>query len=335
MIKKEEIIVSIDAMGGDNAPFSTVNACRYISSKDNLRLLFVGDEEVINKHLKGNKYPFVDICNINKCIKMDDKVNLHLLRSKDNSMCHSVLMLKSGKSNYALSAGNTAAFVSYAISELGLISNIDRPAIAILLPNVHGTFTVFADVGANINTKPVHILQTAIMSSLFASKVFDINNPKVALLNIGSESTKGDELRKSAFGLLQNRKDLNFMGNLEGQDLFSGKVDIVIADGFTGNVILKATEGLTRSFKTMLMKEVRKSMVGKISGLLLKDTLKNFAKKTDYAEYGGGILLGVNGVVVISHGRSSSRAIYNAIKFGKRVVESELLKDFKNINEKR
>ncbi|HNS31588.1 MAG TPA: phosphate acyltransferase PlsX [bacterium] len=333
-MNEEEIIVSIDAMGGDNAPFSAIKACDLVSAKDNLRLILVGDEDVIGKQIRKDKYPFVDICNTDKHIRMDDKVNLQMLKSRDNSMCFAISLLKAGNSHYALSAGNTAAFVSYAISELGLIKNIERPLIAILIPNVNGTFTVFADAGANANTKPFHILQAAQMSSLFASNVFGIKKPKVALLNIGSEQGKGDELRKAAFDLLDKKSDVNFMGNIEGQDLFSGKADVVITDGFTGNVVLKVTEGITRSFKTMLLKEIRRSMLGKMSGLLLKKTFKNFAKRIDYAEYGGGILLGVNGVVVISHGRSSPRAIHSAIKFGKRVVVSDLLANLKKIAEK-
>lgn len=332
-MKEEEIVVSIDAMGGDNAPFSAIKACSFLSPGDKLRLILVGNQDIIGKQIDRKKYPFVEVCNSLKHVKMDDKVNLQMLKSKDNSMCRTVAMVKEGKAHYALSAGNTAAFVSYAISELGLMPNIERPLIAILLPNVNGTFTVFADAGANVNTKAAHIFQAAQMSSLFASNVFGIKNPGVALLNIGAEPTKGDELRKASFRLLEN-SGINFRGNIEGQDLFSGKADVVIADGFTGNVVLKVTEGITRSFKTMLLREIRKSLVGKISGLMLKKTFKNFAGKIDYAEYGGGILLGVDGVVVISHGRSSPRAIYSAIKFGRKVVESGLLNNLKKISEK-
>ena len=332
-MRQEEIIVSLDGMGGDNAPFSAVKACRMIASGDKLRVMLVGKESIISGQISEDKYPFVQVCNADKYIEMNDKVNLKMLKSKDNSMYKTLSLLKEEKSSYALSAGNTAAFVSYAISELGLIPNVERPLIAILLPNINGTFTVFADAGANANAKPSHIFQAARMSALFASKVFEIKNPKVALLNIGSEATKGDELRKASFSLLDG-SDINFTGNMEGQDLFSGKADVVITDGFTGNVVLKVTEGITRSFKTMLFREIRRTMTGRMSGLLLKKTFKNFAAKIDYAEYGGGILLGVNGVVVISHGRSSPRAIYSAIKFGKRVVLSGLLNDLKRIAEK-
>ncbi len=331
---EKKVVLSIDAMGGDNAPFSAIKVCDFISSSDNMHLILVGSQELINKHIGNGKYPFAEIYNTDTYIKMDDKVNLQMLRARDNSMCRTVRLLKEGVAHYALSAGNTAAFVSYAISELGLIPHIDRPVIAILLPNVNGTFTVFADAGANVNTKSIHIFQAAKMSVLFASQVFGMKHPRVALLNIGSEATKGDELRKTAFAMLEKSGDINFMGNLEGQDLFSGKVDVVITDGFTGNVVLKVAEGFTRSFKTMLSREMRKSMLGKMSGLLLKKTFKNFTSKIDYAEYGGGILLGVNGVVIVGHGRSSPRALYSAIKFGEKVVVSDFLEELKKLAEK-
>ncbi|MCK9266638.1 phosphate acyltransferase PlsX [bacterium] len=329
----KKTIVSIDAMGGDNAPFSTIKACDLISEKDNLEILLIGNEVALSKHINKEKHPFISICNIEKCIKMDEKVNLHLLKFRDNSMCHAISMVKSGNAHYALSAGNTAAYVSYAISELGLMSKIERPIIAILLPNINGTFTVFADAGANVNSKPAHILQAAKMSALFSSNVFEVKNPRVALLNIGSESTKGDELRKTSYNLLDKDPDINFNGNIEGQELFMGKADVVITDGFTGNVVLKVTEGTTRSFKAMLLREIRKTMVGKVGGFLLKNTFTNFVKKIDYAEYGGGILLGVNGVVVVSHGRSSPRAIFSAMKLGKKVVESDLMSHLKTIGD--
>lgn len=333
-MREEEIIVSVDAMGGDNAPFSAIKACGLVSPEEKLRLILVGNRDAIGNHENFDNHPYVEILNTEKYIGMEDKVNLQMIKSKDNSMCRTVLLHKEGRAHYALSAGNTAAFVSYAISELGLIENIERPAISILLPNMKGTFTVFADAGANANAKPFHILQAAQMNSIFASTVFGVKDPSVSLLNIGSEATKGDELRKAAFPLLE-KGGINFKGNIEGQELFSGKTDVVIADGFTGNVVLKVTEGMTRSFKTMLFREIRRSLLGKACGFLLRGSFRNFAKKVDYAEYGGGILLGVNGIVVISHGRSSPRALYSAIKFGKKVVMSDLLGNLKKFAEKK
>jgi glycerol-3-phosphate acyltransferase PlsX len=187
------------------------------------------------------------------------------------------------------------------------------------------------DAGANISPKPVHLFQSALLGSLYSKVVFNIDNPKVALLNVGEEETKGDELRKQTYKLMKEEKNINFIGNIEGHEIFSGKADVIITDGFTGNVVLKTSEGITRSFRTILMQEIRKNLIGKIGAFLISKNLRNFSKKADYAEYGGGILLGVNGNVIISHGRSSPRAIYSAIKLGEKIVKSKLIEKIKEI----
>jgi phosphate acyltransferase len=325
-----EVIIGLDGMGGDNAPFSAIRACQMFSPADGVRIILVGDERKIEGKINLKKYPFVSIQNCEKYIKMHEKVNLKLLKEKDNSMVRTIYVMKEGAAHCALSAGNTAAFVSYSISELGLIPGIDRPVIALLMPNLSGGSTIFLDAGANVKAKPSHLLQSAVMGSLYAEVVFGIVKPRVALLNIGEEESKGDELRKTSFELLSQNKKINFVGNIEGQDFFTGKVDVILTDGFTGNIVLKVTEGVTRSFRTILMKEIRKSISGKIGALLLKKALKNFAKKGDYAEYGGGLLLGVNGIVIVSHGRSSPRALYSAIKLGSKTVNSGFMDKLKN-----
>lgn len=319
---RKKIVIGVDGMGGDNAPYPVIKACHMFSQSDGMDVVVVGDEKQIKGKIDTDKYPFVAIQDCANYIKMHEKVNLKLLREKENSMVKTIELVKEKKADCALSAGNTAAFVSYSISELGLLPGIDRPAIALLMPTVTGSFTIFLDGGANVKAKPMHLLQSAFMGSLYAEDVFGINSPKVALLNIGEEETKGDDLRRAAFELLGKNGKINFMGNIEGQDFFSGKADVVITDGFTGNVVLKVTEGVARSFRTILMKEIRKSFRGKIGALLLKNILTNFAKKGDYAEYGGGLLLGVDGCVIISHGRSSPRAVYSAIKLGKKIAAS-------------
>ncbi len=329
-MKNEEIIIGLDGMGGDNAPFSAIKACHMFSSSDGIGIILIGDEKKIKGKIDLEKYPFVVIQDCEKYIKMHDKVNLKLLKERDNSMVNTISVMKEGKAHCALSAGNTAAFVSYSISELGLIPGIERPAIALSMPSLSGDTTIFLDAGANVKAKPSHLLQSAYMGSLYAEVVFGIKQSRVALLNIGEEESKGDELRKAAFELISRNKRINFTGNIEGQELFTGKADVVLTDGFTGNVVLKVTEGVARSFKTILTREIRKSLTGKIGALFLKEALKNFAKKGDYAEYGGGLLLGVNGTVIVSHGRSSPRAIYSAIKLGKKIVASDFLSKLKN-----
>ncbi|MCM8803656.1 MAG: phosphate acyltransferase PlsX [Candidatus Omnitrophica bacterium] len=324
----KEIKVALDAMGGDNAPISPVKSCQFIKEKD-LKIFLIGDREKISKILKNN-LSFVEIVECNDFVSMDEKVSINLLK-RNTSMKLAIKFLKEKKVDFSLSAGNTSAFVSYAISELGMIEGIERPSIAVLFPNLLGGTTIFMDAGANMNPKPNHLLQSGVLGSIYSEVVFNIKKPKVALLNVGGEETKGDELRKETFKLLKESENINFIGNIEGHEIFSGKADVIITDGFTGNIVLKTSEGITRSFRTILMKEIRGSLKGKIGMIFIKKNLRNFAKKADYAEYGGGILLGVNGNVIISHGRSSPRAIYNAIKLGEKIVESKLLEKIKEL----
>ncbi len=323
-----EIKLALDAMGGDNAPAYPVKSCEFVKEK-NLKIFLIGDKEKIKKNLKKD-FNFLEIINCNDFISMGEKISYSLLK-RETSMKLAIQFVKEGKADFSLSAGNTAAFVSLAISELGMIEGIERPSIAVLFPNILGGITVFMDAGANINPKPNHLFQAGILGSLYSKIVFGIKNPKVALLNVGEEETKGDELRKQTYKLFKESDKVNFIGNIEGHEIFSGKADVVVTDGFTGNVVLKTSEGITRSFRTILMKEIRKNLIGKIGSILLMRNLKNFAKKADYAEYGGGILLGVNGNVIISHGRSSPRAIYSAIKLGEKIVETKFLEKIKEM----
>ena len=317
-----QIKIAIDAMGGDNAPVSPVKSCEFIKEKI-FKIFLVGKEEKIRQVLKKS-YEMIEIVDCPDYVEMDEKVTSSLLK-RNTSMKMVIQMQKEGKVDVSLSAGNTAAFVAFAISELGMIKGIERPSIAVLFPNVTGGVTVFMDAGANISPKPLHLFQSAIMGSLYSKSVFKIENPKVALLNVGEEETKGDELRKQTYKLLKENSEINFIGNIEGHEIFTGKADVIVTDGFTGNIVLKTSEGITRSFRTILMKEIMKNFLGKIGLFLISKNLRNFARKADYAEYGGGILLGVNGNVIISHGRSSPRAIYSAIKLGEKVVNSKLL----------
>lgn len=325
----EEIIIAIDGMGGDNAPFSVIKASEMFSSSDGIRIIITGDEKQIREKLNLEKYPFISIEHCESYIRMDEKLNLKLLKEKENSMVKTLTLVKEGKAHCAVSGGNTAVFVSYSISELGMIKNVERPAIALLMPDTSGRGIIFVDGGANVRVKPIHLLQSAVMSSLYAECILGIKNPRVALLNIGEEETKGDDLRKTSFALLKESKWINFTGNIEGHNLFTQKADVIITDGFTGNVVLKVSEGVARSFRTMLIKELQKSFRGKLCAFLIQDILRNFARKADYAEYGGGLLLGVDGIVIISHGRSSPRALYNAMKLGKKIVSSGFLETLK------
>jgi len=331
------VSIALDVMGGDKVPFSTVKSLEFIKKEDNLKVFLVGEKEKFNNLLSSLNPDIYSIVECKKFISMDEKIGRQLLKDIDTTMSVTLQLLKEKKVDVALSAGNTAAFVALSISNIGLIEGIERPAIAIHFPNIFNGNTIFLDAGANINAKPIHFLKSAIMGTTYAEVVFGIKNPKVSLLNIGQEETKGDELRKESFKLLKEEKKINFIGNIEGHDIFSGKSDVVITDGFTGNVVLKTSEGITRLFKTLLYKNLRKSIMGRVATFLLRNNLREFSKKNDYAEYGGGILLGVNGIVLASHGRSSPRAIFNAMKLGKTIVLSNFLdimkERIKNIGE--
>jgi len=321
-----KIRLALDAMGGDNAPFAPVKALEDPAILDAYDVILAGDETKIKPLLPADVLARVTIDHCEKAVPMDDKVSLKLLRDKDNTMTRVVTRVKEGKADCALSAGNTAAFVTFAISLLGMLPGVERPAIAIPFPTATGSPLILLDVGANINAKPLHFLQYAVMGACYAENVFGIARPRVALLNIGEEPTKGDELRREAHAMLRNHgESLNFAGNLEGQDLLSGHADVVITDGFTGNVILKTSEGIFRSFRTILKQEITRGLTGKIGSFILRRHFGAVARKVDYADYGGAILLGVNGPVIISHGRSSPRAMASALKLGGRVVEHGFL----------
>ncbi|MCM8785364.1 MAG: phosphate acyltransferase PlsX [Candidatus Omnitrophica bacterium] len=324
----KQIKFAIDVMGGDNAPLSPVKGCELIE-QEKLKVYLVGDEEKIKKIIKED-YKKFEIINCSDFIEMDEKVSSSLLK-RNTSMKIVLQMQKEKKVDISLSAGNTAAFVSLAISELGMIEGIERPSIAVLFPNITGGVTIFIDAGANVNPKPYHLLQSGIMGFFYAKIVFNVNNPKVALLNVGEEESKGDDLRRQAYNLFKRDLTVNFIGNIEGHEIFTGKADVIVTDGFTGNIVLKTSEGITRSFRTILIKELMKNFIGKIGTLLIRKNLREFAKKADYAEYGGGVLLGINGNVIISHGRSSPRAIYNAIKLGEKIVMSNFCEKIKEL----
>ncbi|MGC8804317.1 MAG: phosphate acyltransferase PlsX, partial [Candidatus Ratteibacteria bacterium] len=267
-------------------------------------------------------------------IPMDTKLSLSIMRNKDTSIHRVIQMLKNNEADVAFSAGNTAIFVSIAVSELGLLKGVDRPGICVHLPNLRGHLTLLLDAGATISPKPVNLYQYAIMGSLYAKTVLNIENPSLGLLNVGSEPGKGDELRQNVYKMLASTTMLNFIGNIEGHEVFTGKADVIVTDGFSGNIVLKVGEGVGRAFKSMMLREINRSVSGKIGFFMARNSIKNYVRKTDYAEYGGGVLLGVNGIVIVGHGRSSPRAICNAILLGEKIVSSSFFTILKKHTEK-
>ncbi|MCM8765060.1 MAG: phosphate acyltransferase PlsX [Candidatus Omnitrophica bacterium] len=318
--------IAIDGMGGDHAPAAVIKGIQLFLEKKgrDTEIVCACPEgkfrQVMNHDISNLK---LDACD--NYIPMDSKLSLSIFRNKSTTMHRVIQLLKNKDVDVAFSAGNTALFVSIAINELGLIEGIDRPAICVHLPNLKERITLFLDVGANVSAKPINLLQYAIMGSLYARDVVGIENPSVGLLNIGGEPGKGDELRQIAYKKLSECPSVNFAGNIEGHEIFTGKADVIVADGFSGNIVLKVSEGIGRAFKNIMLREINKSISGKIGLFIARKSIVSYVRKTDYAEYGGGVLLGVQGILVIGHGRSSPRAICNALQLGEKISVSSFI----------
>lgn len=307
--------VALDAMGGDYAPNTTVEgAIEALNEIKDLSVILVGNEAEIKSELdkKDHDGLSVSVKHASQIVEMDDSPIAALRRKKDSSVRVAIELVKAGGADAFVSAGNSGVVMATAHYVLGKLPGVERPAIATIMPSIKEHF-VLLDAGANVDCKPLHLYQFAIMGEAYASFIFKQESPKVGLLGIGEEDAKGNELTKEAFKLMKD-SHINFIGNIEGQDIFTGEADVVVCDGFVGNITLKVSEGLAEAIATMLKKEVVSKASGKIGSLFFKDAFKNFKKKMDYSEYGGAPLLGISKPCIISHGRSSAKAIKNAIK---------------------
>jgi glycerol-3-phosphate acyltransferase PlsX len=254
----------------------------------------------------------IGIRHASQVVNMDEAPLTALRRKKDSSIKVAVELVKSGEADAMVSAGNSGVVMATALFLLGKLRGVERPAIAAVMPTLKGLF-VLIDAGANVDCKASHLLQFAIMGEAYAKSIFNINTPKIGLLGIGEEDAKGNELTKETFKLLKDSR-INFIGNIEGKNIFIGDADVVVCDGFVGNIALKISEGLAEAIAKMLKREISEKTSGRIGYLFLKDALRSFKKKTDYSEYGGAPLLGISKPCIISHGRSTAKAIKNAIK---------------------
>lgn len=324
--------IALDAMGGDYAPGEIIKgAVEALNLYNDLKIVLVGRENDINKEL-GDNYnkDRIEIINADEIISMDDSPIKAIRKKKNSSIVKGLDLLKANEIDAFISAGNTGAVMSAALFGPGRIKGIKRPSIMINFPNIVGQ-TVVLDNGANTDTKPEHLLQFAIMGQIYAEKVLEIKNPRVGLLSIGEEKEKGNQLVKETYPLLEGDPRIsNFIGNVEGRDIFNGECDIVVCDGFVGNIVLKTTEGVASFMFRLLKNALTKSLRAKIGALLLKPYLKALLEKTDYHQYGGAPLLGINGVVIIGHGSSDKIAITNAV----RAARDTVLKDVVNYIEK-
>lgn len=318
--------IALDAMGADHAPAVTVaGAIEAVNESADLSVILVGNETELVSELKGKKYPSssLSIKHASQVVEMDEAPLAALRRKKDSSIKGAIELVKSGEADAIVSAGNSGVVIAKALFILGRLRGIDRPAIATVMPTSKGLF-VLIDAGANVDCKPGHLLQFAIMGESYAKSIFGIDNPKVGLLGIGEEDAKGNELTKETFKLLKD-SGINFIGNIEGKNVFMGDADVVVCDGFVGNITLKISEGLAEAIVKILKKEISQGAMGKIGYLFLKGALRSFKKRTDYSEYGGAPLLGVGKPCIISHGRSSSKAIKNAIALAEEFCKKRVL----------
>ena len=315
-------------MGGDHGSGIVIDGVISAVKEYGCEIVLVGDQAQITSVLRKRGYFGDNICvyHTSEVIGMHDSPATSVRRKRDSSIVAGMNLIKEGKGSAFFSAGNTGAVVCAATLGLGLLPCVERPGIAIVTPTLKG-ISVIIDVGANIDAKPLHLLQYAVMGKAYLQCIFNKENPSIGLLNVGEEASKGTDFIKETYELL-SKSNLNFMGNVEGKALFSGNCDVVVCDGFIGNVALKVTEGTAEAIQVFLKRHLLKTnLLGKIGILLLKRTFLNFKKDLDYAEYGGAPLLGVNGVVIIGHGRSNARAIKNAIRVAKEEVD-------RNINQK-
>lgn len=333
--------ILLDAMGGDNAPDANIKGAVNAINKVKAEVVLIGKEDVIRNKIKefyGKELEEISdrlkIKNATETIEMEDTPTLAIKHKKDSSMVVGFNMVKKEEGDVFISAGNSGALLAGATLLVGRIKGIDRPALAGILPSYKSQLLLM-DCGSNTNCKPINLLQFAQMSSIYLKNTYGIENPKIGLLNIGTEETKGNELVKESYKLLKEKSEelnINFVGNVEGRDAFSGKIDAIVADGFTGNVFLKTTEGLGKLVKRSLTESMTKNLLAKILAVPSLPAIKRFSKTMDYKSYGGALFLGVKKPVVKAHGSSDELlfeyTIIQAEKFVQNKAVDKMIEQF-------
>ena len=317
--------IVLDAMGGDHAPPVAVEGGVWAAREYGIEVILVGREEDVRHELarhdtSGLSLPIVHASQV---IEMEDHPAAAAKAKKDSSMVVGMDMVKRGEADAFVSAGNSGGAMAAALFRLGRIRGIKRPALSTVYPTTTG-LCFMLDVGANTDCKPGYLFQFAYMGAAYAERVLGIANPRVGIVSNGEEEGKGSILVQEAYQLLKN-SELNFIGNVEGKDIPAGMADVVVTDGFTGNVIGKLSEGLAESLLGIIKSEIKKSPIATLGALLSKPAFDKVKKRLDYAEFGGAPLLGVDGVVIVAHGRSNAKAIKNAVRVAKQAVEGEML----------
>ena len=329
------IDIAVDGMGSDKAPESEIRgailAARTLEHLD-LRVHLVGPEEILRpvlrhhlaaQRLAGKHLP-VFIVPASEWITMDDKAAQAVRSKRDSTMRVGLKMVREGRAAAFFTAGNTGAAMATAKMVLGMLAGVHRPALATILPTSTGSPSLLLDVGANVDSDPDNLVQYAVMGSIYASNVLNIPNPRVGLLSIGEEDSKGNSLTHDTLPLLRALGGINFIGNVEGRDLFNGRTDVSVCDGFVGNVALKTGEGLGKLVSSSLRESLKSTVTSQAGALLSKRALTDFKKRLDYSEYGGAPLLGVRGACIIGHGSSNEKAIMNGIRVAAEFAQAEV-----------
>jgi glycerol-3-phosphate acyltransferase PlsX len=318
------IRIAVDAMGGDNAPYIEVLGSLEALRNYQVGVILVGQETRIIEQLpsRWRRIPHLEVVHAPEVVTMEDAATSAFRRKKNSSLRIAANLVREGKADGFVSAGNTGAVMATAKLVLGSLEQVDRPALAAIMPTAKN-FCILLDVGANVDCKPHHLEQFAVMGHVYAHEILNITSPRVGLLSIGEEESKGNELTKGVLSALKNT-NLNFIGNIEGRDVYQGKADVVVCDGFIGNVALKMGEGLAEVVLGMLRDELGRTVTSKFGALLSRSAFQSLKKRLDYSEYGGAPLLGVRGACIICHGRSNINAIKNAIRVAKEACENRV-----------
>ena len=319
-------------MGSDKAPDPEIRGAILAARLLDVRVHLVGPEDVLRPKLReclrgyGSKKerPPVFIVQASEWISMDDKAALAVRSKRDSSMRVGLKMIREGRAAGFVTAGNTGAAMATAKMVLGSLAGVDRPALATSLPTTTGNPCVLLDVGANVDSDPENLVQFAVMGHVFAKNVLRYQNPRIGLLSIGEEDGKGNSLTRDTLPLLRELKGVNFMGNVEGRDLFNGRCDVAVCDGFTGNVALKTCEGTAKLLSVSLRESLKSTVTSQVGALLSRKAFLAFKKRLDYSEYGGAQLLGVRGPVIVGHGSSNERAIMNGIRVAAEFAKAEV-----------
>jgi glycerol-3-phosphate acyltransferase PlsX len=330
------LIILVDAMGGDNAPHDIVNGCiEAVNEKDGFNILLIGDKDRIEEILRVKKFSNsrIKVHHTSEVISSEDIPTKAIKSKKDSSMVVGFELLKEKKGDIFVSCGNSGALMTGSLLILGRIKGVDRPAFPAIIPSKNGRCLII-DAGLNTLCKPINYQQFGVMGSIFMKEIYNIEKPRVGLMNVGSEEGKGNDIIKQAYSLLEE-SNINFIGNIEGNDLFKGKADVAVTDGFVGNVALKSIEGAGTFLLSMIKSTFLKNMKTKLGAMLLKKDMSEVKKMLDPDENGGALIIGVNGLVVKSHGNSNTKTIKNVIlksnMLGKTKIVEKIACEFSNM----